>query len=120
MATKIISLARLTEYDGFIKTYIDNADATKFQAATVDNSTGVVNFYKSADTTGTPDFTFTMPGSAAMDGKADKVENATNGNLAGLDSNGNLTDAGVSASSFWSHTDYEIADATDISDLFSA
>lgn len=100
MATKIISLARLTEYDGFIKAYIDSADATKFQAATVDNATGVVNFYKTSDTTGTPDFTFTMPGSAAMDGKADKVTGATNGNLAGLDSNGNLTDAGYAPSYF--------------------
>ena len=32
--------------------------------------------------------------------KADKVANAINGNLAGLDSNGNLTDSGKSASSF--------------------
>ena len=31
--------------------------------------------------------------------KADKVNNATSGNLAGLDSNGNLTDSGVVASS---------------------
>lgn len=30
------------------------------------------------------------------DAKADKVENATSGHLAGLDSNGNLTDSGVS------------------------
>lgn len=31
-------------------------------------------------------------------GKADKVADATNGNLAGLDANGNLTDSGVAAS----------------------
>lgn len=30
--------------------------------------------------------------------KADKVTNATNGNLAGLDSNGNLTDSGIASS----------------------
>jgi hypothetical protein len=30
--------------------------------------------------------------------KADKVANATNGNLAGLDANGNLTDSGIAAS----------------------
>ena len=35
-----------------------------------------------------------------VSGKADKVTNATSGNLAGLDANGNLTDSGVSASSF--------------------
>lgn len=33
-------------------------------------------------------------------GKADKVSNATNGNFAGLDSNGNLTDSGKSSSDF--------------------
>ena len=32
--------------------------------------------------------------------KADKVTNATNGNLAGLDANGNLTDSGKKASDF--------------------
>lgn len=32
-----------------------------------------------------------------ISGKADKVQNATNGNLAGLDSNGNLTDSGISS-----------------------
>lgn len=31
-----------------------------------------------------------------VDGKADKVQNARNGNVAGLDSNGNLTDTGIS------------------------
>ncbi len=31
-----------------------------------------------------------------VDGKANKVSNATNGNLAALDSNGNLTDSGIS------------------------
>ena len=33
-------------------------------------------------------------------GKADKVSNATSGHLAGLDSNGNLTDSGKSATDF--------------------
>lgn len=37
---------------------------------------------------------------AALDDKADKVSNATNGNFAGLDSNGNLTDSGKKASDF--------------------
>lgn len=35
----------------------------------------------------------------ATTGKADKVSNATNGNLASLDNNGNLADSGVSAQS---------------------
>ena len=36
----------------------------------------------------------------ALQDKADKVSNATNGNFAGLDSNGNLTDSGSNASDF--------------------
>lgn len=39
-------------------------------------------------------------GSLDISGKADKVSNATNGNLAGLDSTGNLTDSGKSPSDF--------------------
>lgn len=39
-------------------------------------------------------------GLSAMDGKADKVPNATGGNFAGLDTNGNLTDSGYNASNF--------------------
>ena len=35
-----------------------------------------------------------------ISGKADKVASATNGNFAGLDSNGNLTDSGAKASDF--------------------
>lgn len=35
-----------------------------------------------------------------ISGKADKVSNATSGNLAGLDSNGNITDSGSKASDF--------------------
>lgn len=36
----------------------------------------------------------------AIGGKTDKVQNATSGNLAGLDANGNLTDSGYEASDF--------------------
>lgn len=36
----------------------------------------------------------------ALGGKADKVTNATSGNFAGLDANGNLTDSGKKASDF--------------------
>lgn len=40
-------------------------------------------------------------------GKADKVSGATNGNFAGLDSNGNLTDSGYKASDFQAAGDYK-------------
>ena len=35
--------------------------------------------------------------SEARENKADKVSNATSGNLAALDSNGNLTDSGITS-----------------------
>lgn len=47
------------------------------------NKTGLSRFWDKIKTK-IPDIT----------GKADKVSNATNGNFAGLDSNGNLTDSG--------------------------
>jgi hypothetical protein len=40
-------------------------------------------------------------------GKADKVASATNGNFAGLDANGNLTDSGYSPSSFQAAGNYK-------------
>ena len=42
-----------------------------------------------------------------ISGKADKVASATNGNFAGLDSNGNLTDSGYKASDFQTAGDYK-------------
>lgn len=44
-------------------------------------------------------------GSADISGKADKVSGATSGNLAGLDSNGNLTDSGYAPSNFYQVSD---------------
>ena len=41
-----------------------------------------------------------VPEEVNMSGKADKVSNATSGNFAGLDANGNLTDSGSKASDF--------------------
>lgn len=45
-----------------------------------------------------------------ISGKADKVANATNGNFAGLDENGNLTDSGKKASDFATAEQGERAD----------
>ena len=41
-----------------------------------------------------------IPSVPVVTGKADKVDNATDGNFAGLDANGNLTDSGKKASDF--------------------
>lgn len=47
-----------------------------------------------------------------LDKKADKVTGATNGNLAGLDSNGNLTDSGSKPSDFATAAQGELADSS--------
>ena len=59
--------------------------------------------------------TYDLPGGGGdVSGKADKVTNATSGNFAGLDSNGNLTDSGKKASDFanssHTHTKSQITD----------
>ena len=46
------------------------------------------------------DYIKNKPTIPVVTGKADKVSGATNGNFAGLDSNGNLTDSGSKASDF--------------------
>lgn len=47
----------------------------------------------------------------SLNGKADKVSSATSGNLAGLDSNGNLTDSGYAPSNFATSTQGTKADS---------
>lgn len=48
-------------------------------------------------------------GSIDISGKADKVSNATSGNFAGLDENGNLTDSGSKESDFATPSDIDTA-----------
>lgn len=83
------------------------------------------NFVAFDGTTGAQKDSGKKPGDFAAanhthDGKADKVQGATAGNLAGLDGNGNLTDSGKKASDFaaatHSHTGYaEVKIFTDVS-----
>ena len=51
------------------------------------------------------DYIKNKPSIPVISGKADKVSNATSGNFAGLDSNGNLTDSNKSAADFATPTD---------------
>ena len=51
------------------------------------------------------DYIKNKPTIPVITGKADKVDSATNGNFAGLDANGNLTDSGKKASDFLTATD---------------
>lgn len=55
-----------------------------------------------------------------IDGKADKVSNATNGHLAGLDANGNLTDSGIGASDIANKVFIAIEYTTPFNDILAA
>ena len=63
-----------------------------------DTSIGLSGYVTtSALNTALADYTTTANLTTLLSGKADMVTNATNGNLAGLDANGNLTDSNVAA-----------------------
>jgi len=76
--------------------YANNA-FTKIGDTSIDLSGYVTT---SALNTALADYTTTSNLTALLSNKADKVSNATNGNFAGLDANGNLTDSGKKASDF--------------------
>lgn len=63
-------------------------------------------FYKCVNNSGTYSWQAidVQAGGGDVSSKADKVSNATNGNLAGLDATGNLTDSGKKASDFATST----------------
>lgn len=124
------STAGLLKNDGTVDTnaYITSSgitgkadkvsNATSGDIATLDNNGNLVdseisssNIIVKSNTSGlikndgTID-TNTYLTSSSVTGKADKVANATSGNFAGLDSNGNITDSGKKASDFLtSHQD---------------
>lgn len=83
--------------------YIDHGKVIGGSAASLDNliDVDITNVSASQvlgyDSTSSKWVNQTVP---SPEGKADKVDGATNGDLAALDSNGNLTDSGVSADDF--------------------
>lgn len=98
-----------TETDAAITAEIEKLDVSDSAVAgsyvtAVSEADGKISVTReAADVTPTANSTkmLTSGGAkAALDDKADKVSNATNGNFAGLDSNGNLTDSGKKASDF--------------------
>lgn len=92
----------LSTYDGLIKQYIGAADAKAIKYGKIEN--GYLKLYKAESPAqdATPDFNLQLP----LGDFAHKVASATSGNLAGLDSNGDLTDSG------YDPTDFAAADHT--------
>lgn len=88
------------------KTYVDAQDALK--ANRLENGAdGVVATVNAAGQYVRSTISLADLDAAAGDvtGKADKVSGATNGNIAGLDATGNLTDSGVSATTIATKTE---------------
>lgn len=91
--------AGLAQYDALIKTYVDDADALSIKYITYDTATNptTLSFWK-VDPTGTgatAAYTVTLPDASTL---MTLVSGATNGNIATLNSSGQVVDSGVSAS----------------------
>lgn len=94
--------AGLAQYDSLIKQYVDDADALSIKYLTFEPSgnTGTnpttIKFWK-VDPTGTgatPAYTVTLPDASTL---MTKVVSGTTGHIVTLDSNGQVVDAGISA-----------------------
>ena len=88
----------LAQYDGLIKTYIDDADALSIKYITYDTATNptTLSFWK-VDPTGTgatAAYTVTLPDASTL---MTLVSSATNGHIATLNSSGQVIDSGVAA-----------------------
>lgn len=95
--------AGLSQYDGLIKQYIDDADALSIKYLTFEPSgnTGTtptaIKFWKvdPSASGATAAYTVTFPDASTL---MTKVASATSGNLVQLDANGQVIDANISAS----------------------
>lgn len=90
--TKLIDLAALGEFKNKMVDYIDTADALSLKYLSYDANTRVVSFYKTADGTGTADFTVTLPDTSNF---IEKIANATAGDFVTVTATGDLVDAGA-------------------------
>ena len=96
--------AGLSTYDSLIKQYVDDADALSIKYLTFEPSgnTGTnpttIKFWKvdPTESGAVAAYTVTLPDASTL---MTKVVSATNGNLASLNSSGQVVDSGVSASS---------------------
>ena len=89
MATKnFLSLENLTQYDGLIKQYIGTEDAKSIKSITVVGNT--VNFFKTADASGTASYTVNLPD---VSGFMDKITGATGGKIVTSVSGGQVAES---------------------------
>lgn len=91
--TKLIDLAALGEFKNKMVDYIDTADALSLKYLSYDANTRVVSFYKTADGTGTADFTVTLPDTSNF---IEKIVNGAADNFVLQNADGTLKDGGSS------------------------
>lgn len=108
---KFLSLDNLTTYDGLIKTYMASADAKAIKSVVFDNITRVIKFYKTETTTGTPDYTVTLPADVDISNLMTKISNGTAGNIATVASGGGVSDSGTALSTLATKTEVQAVDS---------
>lgn len=99
---KIVTLGRLTQYDGLIKSYIGEQitdgvkDSLKSFALVTSNDKYTLNFYKEAKPVDgvTPAFTADIP-KQDLSGLIEKIQNATAGDVVIANADGTVADGGV-------------------------
>jgi len=99
---KIVTLGRLTQYDGLIKSYIGEQitdgvkDSLKSFALVTSNDKYTLNFYKEAKPVdgATPAFTADIP-KRDLSGLIEKIKNATAGDVVIANADGTVADGGV-------------------------
>lgn len=99
---KIVTLGRLTQYDGLIKPYIGEQitdgvkDSLKSFALVTSNDKYTLNFYKEAKPVdgATPAFTADIP-KQDLSGLIEKIQNATAGDVVIANADGTVADGGV-------------------------
>ena len=109
--------AGLSQYDGLIKQYIDDADALSIKYITYDTATNptTLSFWK-VDPTGTgatAAYTVTLPDVSTL---MTLVSGGTAGNIVELDSNGQVVDSGVAADDLLTNLGSGTANAIVIAD----
>lgn len=113
---KIVTLGRLTQYDGLIKSYIGEQitdgvkDSLKSFALVTSNDKYTLNFYKETKPVdgATPAFTADIP-KQDLSGLIEKIKNATAGDVVITNADGTIADGGVKLADLARTTDVTTA-----------
>lgn len=103
--TKYLDLTGLQEFKGLIDTQL----AKSFKSAKFDESTRVLSLYKAETTTGSADFTVTIP-KTDVSGLMEKLTTANVGNIVITKADGTVEDGGVALSDLATKAEVEAVD----------